>query len=453
MKSARTHIQIAIALLAPTLAMAGPFSPFEARGFAMGGAGVASSEYAAATLYNPALLAIKSEGNRFSFIAPALGASARGTEGAYDNAKHFSDSKSLDSFNNAANAFNTALETYVTTASTPAGPANGVALQNQAAALKSASDQVLQDLKSVNQKAFQLGVGGTLALAFPRGDYKGAFSISTDFIGRATTDVTQSDLDLIGNTVTNVVGATGEVISHNGFVNLADPFTSQVIDPLTGKLKLGGDNAKPTSRVHVVGAAITDIGISMAKPFDIRGETYLFGITPKLQQITTVAFDADVDTKTIKFNQNKRNTVGFNVDLGVAKQFEEGKLQNVRLGLVVHNLIPRTLKTVDPTQNIKLAPQVRVGAAYSSKFFTITSDLDLTANKVVGQGSEQSQIFAVGGELSAWDVAKLRLGYRDDFKAKCGAVTAGVSLFGVQLSAAYAKDREASVMLQAGGSF
>ena len=62
----------------------------------------------------------------------------------------------------------------------------------------------------------------------------------------------------------------------------------------------------------------------------------------------------------------------------------------------------------------------------------------------MGQGSETSQIWAIGGELNAWSVAKIRAGYRNDFKAKYGTITAGLSLFGVQLSAAYAKDREIS---------
>ena len=78
----RSNICIAIgALLAPALTLAAPFTPFEARGFAMGGAGVASSEHAAASLYNPALLAIKSETTRFRSLRPASACAPQATMG------------------------------------------------------------------------------------------------------------------------------------------------------------------------------------------------------------------------------------------------------------------------------------------------------------------------------------------------------------------------------------
>lgn len=443
----RTLIGSALAiLLTPSMVGAAPFSPFEARGFAMGGAGVASSEYAAATLYNPALLAMSADANRFSFIAPALGASVSGSEGAVDKMKKFNDNQSLQGFNNAANLYNDRLTTYL-------GATGNVTAQNNllaaADALETASELLLTDLQNVNAKTFQVGAGGTFAIAVPKWENKVAFSVSTEFFGRATTDVTSSDLSTIDTLVTKTVLATNEIIGANG--NLTGPNASDVIS--AGEVVLGGDNRKPTSRVHVLGAAVTDIGVSIARQITLGEQTFLLGVTPKIQQVATVAFDADVDTNDIKFSENKKTATGFNIDVGLAKQFTEGTWQNVRVGAVVRNLIPRTYKTMIPTQDVKVSPQLRIGAAYQGRFYTLTSDLDVTANKVVGQGQEQSQIWAVGGELNGWNVAKFRLGYRNDLKSNYGAITAGISLFGVQLSGAYAKDREASALLQFSGTF
>ncbi len=438
----RSNICIAIgALLAPTLSLAAPFTPFEARGFAMGGAGVASSEHAAASLYNPALLAIKSDTTRFSFIAPSVGIRATGNDGAVKSVQDFNDNGSIDGFDSAATNFSNQLDRYLNSHD------NAAAFQTSAQNLKTASDQLLRDLNAVNQKAFQLGAGGTLALAIPRWEYKAAFSVSNETFARITTDVAQSDLNQIDTTITNIVDATNEIIANN---NTNGPKARQVIDS-NGDLILG--NGDLQSKAHVLGVSVTDIGVSMARELTLQDQTFMVGITPKIQQVTTVATDTSVDADSISFSKNKKSYTSVNLDVGIAKQFEQGQLENVRVGLVVRNLIPHTYKTFDVTQDVKMAPQLRVGAAYTHKFFTVTSDLDLTSNKVVGQGSEASQIWAIGGELNAWNMAKIRAGYRNDFKAKYGTVTAGLSIFGVQLSAAYAKDREISALLQFGGSF
>jgi hypothetical protein len=198
---------------------------------------------------------------------------------------------------------------------------------------------------------------------------------------------------------------------------------------------------------------VADFGVSFAKAFTVADESVLLGLTPKIQQVNTVAYDADVDSTEFKFSDNKKTSTGFNLDLGVAKTFEAGRYENLRLGLVVRNLIPHTYKTSLSNQDVKMTPQLRVGAAWVGKYGTVTSDLDLTANKIVGTGSDSSQVFALGGEVNAWNVAKLRLGFRNDIKAKYSAITAGVSLLGIQLSTAYSKDRELAALLQFGASF
>lgn len=440
----RSNVCCAIAcLLTPAASFAAPFSPFEARGFAMGGAGVASAEYAAATLYNPALLAIKSESNRFSFIAPSFGVAAVGNDGAVQSSQDFADSKSLDSFSNAADEYARQLDLYQDTQT------NGDTLNRAAANLKTASNALLRDLNGVNQKAFQIGAGGAFALAFPKWEYKAALSVSNETFARVTLDVAQSDLNNAKTTFEQIVKATGQLTGDIA----GDDASEQVFVEENGKPKLKFDGDAVESRARVLGVSVTDIGVSMAKEFSLMEQRFMVGITPKIQNIATIAQDADIDSDTVKFNDAKKTYTGFNLDVGLAKQFEEGRFQNVRVGVVIRNLIPHTYKTVVPGQDVKISPQVRVGAAYNHKFFTITSDLDVTSNKIVGTGKDASQVFALGAEVNAWSIAKLRAGYRNDFKAKYGALTAGISLFGLQISGAYAKDREAAVLAQFSGSF
>ncbi len=433
------RLALAVALTLPAMAQATPFSIFEARGFAMGGAGVASSEHAAASLYNPALLAVSGDSNRFSFIAPGVGASVTGNAGAIQAAQDINDHKTIDKMSSAASAFESAYQACLGSGCVNNGP-----LKAASATLANAAAVVKSDLGGLDGKTYQVGAGAVMAVALPKWEYKGALSVNVAFFGRATPNVVQQDLSDIQTVVTNA----------NDYATNGNPgVVANVLDS-NGNVKVGSGNGDYQSSIKVVGVAITDIGVSFAKAVTVGDTGLLVGLTPKIQQVRTVAYTANVDNNDFDLNKNKKTDNGFNIDLGLAKTFEpDSGYDNLRLGLVVRNLIPHTYKTTDPTQDVKLAPQLRVGAAWVGKYGTLTSDLDLTANKVVGTGTESSQIFALGGELNAWNVAKLRAGYRQDFKAKTGAATVGVSLLGLQLSAAYSKDRELAAMLQFGASF
>ena len=151
----------------------------------------------------------------------------------------------------------------------------------------------------------------------------------------------QSDVNQIGTTINNIVDATNEIITNN---NTNGPKAREVIDS-NGNLILG--NGDLQSKAHVLGVSVTDIGVSMAREFNLKDQAFMVGITPKIQQVTTVATDTSVDADSISLSKNKKSYTGINIDVGIAKQFDEGQLQNVRVGLVVRNLIPHTYKTFD----------------------------------------------------------------------------------------------------------
>ena len=64
---------------------------FEARNFAMGGAGVASSHYLAAGWANPALLTNCTETDRFGMILPTVGVLANDKDGLLKDVEDFVD--------------------------------------------------------------------------------------------------------------------------------------------------------------------------------------------------------------------------------------------------------------------------------------------------------------------------------------------------------------------------
>lgn len=440
----RRRVAAAVLLALPVAAHATPFSIFEARGFAMGGAGVASSEYAAASLYNPALLAVTSDSQRVSFILPAVGARAAGNDGAIDAVKNLNDNKSIDSLTSAADAFQTAFNTCSANGTAVAGCENNTALRNASTRVADTATAVKNELTALSGKSYNVNAGAVAAIALPKWEYKGALSMNVEFFGKATPTIASNDLNEFNAVVSGAraYATTGQTSNLSSFVDA------------NGNINVGRNNNDYQSNFKVVGVAIANFGLSMAKAIQVGDHGLLVGVTPKLQQVSTVAYTANVDSADFELNKNKKTATGFNLDVGVAKTFDAGSpYENVRLGMTVRNLIPRTYKTTDPTQDIKLAPQVRVGAAWVGKYGAVTSDLDLTSNKAVGTGTDASQIWAIGGELNAWNVAKLRLGYRQDMKAKYSAITTGVSLFGLQVSAAYSQDRELGVMAQFGATF
>jgi F plasmid transfer operon, TraF, protein len=441
MNFALYRIALSVALTLPGLALATPFSIFEARGFAMGGAGVASSEYAAASLYNPALLAAPSDTNRFSFIFPALGARASGSDGAFDSVKNLIENGSVDSLSASADAFSNAFNAC--SAVSAANCEGDAGLMSASGRVAADANLVKDELIALDRKELNLNFGMVAAVALPSWQYKSALSFNSEFFGKATPYIDSGDV-----TEVNTVIAGAQQFAADGSISNLAAFTDG-----GGNINFGRNNNDYESSFRVIGVAIADLGVSVARPFVIAEEALLVGITPKIQHVITVDYEERVGNANFKLNKSKKASTGFNVDLGVAKTFEsDSRFENVRLGLVVRNLIPHTYKTVKD-QDVKVAPQVRVGAAWTGKWGTVTSDLDLTANKIVGSGSDASQVFAIGGELNAWNVAKLRLGFRNDIKAKYSAITAGVSLLGVQLSGAYSKDRELAALLQFGASF
>lgn len=191
------------------------------------------------------------------------------------------------------------------------------------------------------------------------------------------------------------------------------------------------------SSITLLGVNLIELGISAAKEVDYRGQTFAIGITPKIQ-IVKVYQDTydflDNESENAGFLDNSKTTIVGNLDLGVAKNWDDVLDGQVRAGAVIKDLIPYTLESVSGLE-IQMSPKVRLGAAHKTRFSTLALDLDLTRNKPLGYGST-TQYLGIGAELDAFNWAKLRLGYRNNLAiSNLSAITTGIGItpFGVGL--------------------
>lgn len=249
----------------------------------------------------------------------------------------------------------------------------------------------------------------------------------------ALTEVNNGSLAALGVSVTAVTGLSDDITDaladvtgytgENGYVNGAGA-------------NISTDDLESTVRVAV--AAISEVGISMAKEFVISGQTVSIGITPKVQIIMLEDHEFglnDVDTSSI--GQNLTPLLRANIDVGIAKEWDfHGR---VKAGATIKNLIPYTL-TSPLGVDVNLRPKMRVGVSHHTEFSTIGADLDITNNSPFYFGIPTREV-SLGGELSLWGHAALRAGahWNVSDPDETGVFTTGLGLtpFGTGLNFAF----------------
>lgn len=206
----------------------------------------------------------------------------------------------------------------------------------------------------------------------------------------------------------------------------------------------------PQSEIDIVGANISEVGVTVARKFVIQGEEVAVGVTPKFQSINvfekTIAFSTYED----ELDSASSDPVGYltenttmlyrvNLDVGVAKTWDF--YGRARAGLAVKDLIPWTLESDSGTE-LLIRPKLRIGGAHETKFTKLALDLDLTENKPLKYGVP-TRYLGLGAEVNAWGHAALRVGYRNNLSVEDSHVlTGGIGLtpFGTGLDiSAWAK--------------
>ncbi|MFQ5470082.1 MAG: conjugal transfer protein TraF [Gammaproteobacteria bacterium] len=347
---------------------AAPFSSFDSRSFAMGGTGAASATSDNANFFNPALLAAAQEDDDLSVVVPIIGGRVADPDDFIDAADNFSNSNLMTAYSDSIAAFNAA-----------PSPAT-------ANAVDAAGTNLANGLQTLSNKAVQ----GEGALAFVVGVPSKTLGVSVYGSGWA-----------VGGTTANITSADLTTIS-----SIAS--TAQTLATVTDPTVSGATN-EFTSSVSVRGALITELGVSIAREFDIQGYDLAFGVTPKFLKVET--FDttfssATLDNVDINTDTGTRSESGVNLDVGVAHVYENG----LKTGFVIKNLIAKDYKTV-LNNKVTIEPQARIAVAKQTDMYTVALDLDLTENEPVGLESK-SQYLGLGAEFDAFDLMQVRVGYR-----------------------------------------
>ena len=359
-------------LLVSKIAFAVSFGDFDPRSQAMGGAGVASATSANAAYYNPALLAMfstrKEIGRNSKFIIPAV--TARYVE-AIETIDEVQQENPDQVLINAINTFN-------------ADPSTA-----NAQAVLQASNNLDSNLDDLLDGPVHADVNVGIVLGIGHKYEGGSIIFNRRLVGDAVIQDFENDLQIL-NTYVEAM----QFIEAGG-----DPVTAATQYPSI--FAADGTLLDQTNNLtsSAVGGAlqITEIGMSMAKQFDIGQQTFAIGITPKVMHVKSYDFVADATSGTTNDVEDDHEDWNVNLDIGIARQFHE----YWRGGLVVKNV--RSLKYQTSLGNsIELKPQVRMGVMHKSHRGLYALDLDVIKNKPVRRGNE-SQMLSLGGE---WDVLR-----------------------------------------------
>lgn len=399
LKSQKVAITTAL-LLSSSAAMAIPFSSFDARSMAMGGAGVAIGSPDAAPLFNPALLSISKESDDFSIILPTIGVRVADPENLRDSVDAFQNGDYLNKLQTAVNNFTAA----------PTVPANLTAVTSN---ITTVSNQ----LATLSNKPITVDGGLATVVALPGKKLGAAFYL-------------------------NATAAAGGNFLYNDAATLnklsADATACAGGDATACTAVNSFNTNNLTSGIDVKGVTLGEIGVSLSREFTISDQVVALGITPKI--VKAQLFDTVILINSNNQNNfnNSNDTAEYsfvNFDLGAAKSYDNGWSS----GVVIKNLLPKTLEfknSLHPNgtgEYLKLSPLARLGVAHTNSWSTVAVDLDLTKNDPAGF-EKATQYLALGGELSAWNWAQLRAGYRMDLVDSARNVTSiglGFSPFGV----------------------
>jgi hypothetical protein len=395
---------------------------YDPRALAMGGTGVTTSNTRNAAFQNPSMLA-STPRDSFAWEIPII------TARLQDQNNLHSD---INQLKTDGNNLSTALQAF----NANPNAANATAAAN---ALKNFNNS----LTPVSNKSLMADLFLGTMLGIPGKTF--AFSLYVDARAEvgAMFNYATADQTTITNLATNLTQCAAGTAASCIAAQTAN--TNGQINNLQ-------------SQLLVRGVTIKELGISAAHHFEGLGGMDI-GITPKMMQLATYDYALLAQqTNTITLNQGKQSYSAFNMDVGGTKSFKTNGGNEIKTGMVVKNMLSRSFTTV-LGNSIDIKPQATVGASYLTKLTTTGIDLDVIPNKPIINGfSKESQYLRLGAEFDAWRWAQLRIGYRHDLKGNypnLPSVGLGLSPFGIHIdiSAAYAGNKEAAVSLQTGFNF
>nr|WP_086939239.1 conjugal transfer protein TraF [Thaumasiovibrio occultus] len=357
----------------------------DARGVAMGGTGVATSNYLAAPFYNPALLAhYDQDRDNVGLLLPSLSVSVHDGDELYDKVDDFAmltDELNMD-------------------------PTNAALQDEWKAGLKA-----LDDGRGVVEG--QLG----LVIAVPNQYASVSFFTKAEAMMVATAHIDDADLALDVD-----ADCSGDI-------------ESCIQSTVQGLAGVVGDVGLTLAKEHQLTLAGREMRVSA-------------GISPKFQTLAAINYETGAsgfDENEFEFGDEYVETSGFNLDLGVALQ----PTDNLTIGLSAMNLMSQELDTnvqLGKRATFLVEPQYKLGVGYRLGLMTAAFDVDLTERSYFKGMDYSTQFARVGVEFDAWRWAQLRVGYQHSMTDHSEDVlSAGLGLtpfgrFGLDLSAQYGDD-------------
>ena len=400
------------------------FGVFDPRSLAMGSVGVASGDASNASYYNPALLSLAHESDDFSLVIPTIGIGLADPDKLTD---------ALDSYGNGN--YETNLDSAITSYNGAGGNlANPTSFINSASSVATASQNLLTAINTLSNKSVIINSNAGLLVAVPSTFVGFSANYNARIIGGGNLNIHADDTAFIQGYI-DVMTCIGNINQAGGAVQIAADFvdcgTNQdpngLIDDATGQFTdTTGTVNNLKSRIQARGATVTETSLSFAHKFPSLGGISL-GITPKSVEVETFDYAIALDNAEISTDTGTLKHSDTNIDVGAAMKLTD----SIKVGLVAKNLIGKNyLTALGNTVNVET--QLRAGVAYQNDWVLAAFDLDLTENKGLGFEAD-SQYAALGFEFDAFDVLKLRAGYRQNLKAAAGR-EASITSFGIGLN-------------------
>ncbi len=227
--------------------------------------------------------------------------------------------------------------------------------------------------------------------------------------------------ELDGNAPVNVTAGVAFAIavpSHNIAVNLYGRGYVEAIASIDVKSNY------QSSTVTVTGFGYSELGLALAKLYNIYGESFSFGITPKYQILQTYSDLTSVNDFDLELEDADTEVTAFNFDLGAVWM-----KNNFRTALVVKDVLAQEIKSTATGYTYEMNPQATLGVVYSTDYFTFGADVDLTEQTRYVELEDNTQFARIGVELNAWHWAQLRAGFEHDMQGTMkDSLTAGLGI-------------------------
>ena len=212
------------------------------------------------------------------------------------------------------------------------------------------------------------------------------------------------------------------------------------------------DLTDPTKNIlEVEGVLTAELGVSVARNFQVLGQKVAVGVTPKYVKVDNIHLSESISSVETGLGDLIDDSVK---DLGDFTTLDVGLVmgltERTKIGLVVTNLVSNKINFTNSSGNpatLSFDTQARLGVAYRNDMLTLGADVDLIENDALLTSQNfqalKSQNISLGGEFNLFDFMQLRIGAQKNMAdgiseaAKDNLYTAGIGFwFGFNLDLA-----------------